>query len=308
MQKTIKKSVTFTGAGVHLGRPVRVNIKPAPINHGLVFKRLDVVDHKSRIAANFQNIHKGELCTSLTNKFGVSVKTVEHLLAALSGLGIHNALIETDNEEIPILDGSSLMFVQSLNKAGISNQNQALQFCSIKKTIIVENKNGWVKLEPLDVLKLTVSIDYPDTCIGKQNLSLLITDKSFENELCDNRTFCLKKDIKNMRSRGLALGGSLDNAIVVDGYNVINPSGLRRKDEFVRHKMLDALGDLTLSGLPVIGHYSSFCGEHNLNNQLLIKLFSNKNNYEMLKSKTTNFDKIKDHDLRFDSLNYGAVI
>ena len=308
MQKTIKKNVIIVGTGIHLGRPARLTIKPAPANHGIVFKRLDVDHNNSLIEANFKNILSGELCTSLVNQDGISVKTVEHLLAAFSGLGISNALVEIDNEEIPILDGSSIKFVKALIKAGICEQDESLNFCSVKKSIKVVNKNSWVKFEPADNLILTVCIDYPNTCIGKQNLSLMITKDSFQKELCDNRTFCLNNDIKDMRSRGFALGGSLDNAIVVDGYSVINPKGLRRKDEFVRHKMLDALGDLALSGLPLLGHYMSFCAGHKLNNQLLIKLFSNDSNYAVSVPNNLNSDKFIDHNFCSTIQNYRAVI
>ena len=308
MQKTIEKNVLIVGTGIHLGRPARVNIKPAPANHGIIFKRLDVDHNNSLIEANFKNIFSGELCTSLVNQDGISVKTVEHLLAAFSGLGISNALVEIDNEEIPILDGSSIKFVEALIKAGIREQDESLNFCSVKKSIRVVNKKSWVKFEPADTLILTVYIDYPNTCIGKQNLSLMITKDSFQRELCDNRTFCLNNDIKDMRSRGFALGGSLDNAVVVDGYNIINPTGLRRKDEFVRHKMLDALGDLALSGLPLLGHYTSFCAGHKLNNQLLIKLFSNHSNYEISAPNNLNSEKFVDHNFCSTSQNYRAVI
>ncbi len=308
MQKTIKKNVVIIGTGVHLGRPVRVNIKPAPTNHGIVFKRLDVDNVNPLIKANFKNILSGELCTSLINQDGISVKTVEHLLAAFSGLGISNALVEIDNEEIPILDGSSVKFVESLTKAGICKQDELLNFCTIKKVIKVESKNGWVKFEPADNLILTVCINYPNTCIGEQNFSLIISKDSFQRELCDNRTFCLKSDIKSMISRGFALGGTLDNAIVVDGYSIINPTGLRRKDEFVRHKMLDALGDLALSGLPLLGHYISFCAGHKLNNQLLIKLFSKNSNYEISVPNSFESDKFANRDLCSSSQNYRAVV
>ena len=152
MQKTIEKKIIIVGTGIHLGRPVRVNINPAPTNHGIVFKRLDVDHNNSLIEANFKNILSGELCTSLVNKDGISVKTVEHLLAAFSGLGISNALIEIDNEEIPILDGSSLKFAQALIEAGICEQDESLNFCSVKKSIKVVNKNSWVKFEPADNL------------------------------------------------------------------------------------------------------------------------------------------------------------
>ena len=308
MQQTIKKNVIIFGVGIHLGKHVRVNIKPAPADHGIVFKRLDVDDDKSLIKANFKNILFGELCTTLTNDKGVSVKTVEHLLAAFSGLGISNALVEIDNEEIPILDGSAIKFVNPLVKAGICKQNSPLDLCSVKKIIEVKNKNGWVKFEPSSDLKLTVEIDYPNTCIGKQKFSLKVTKDTFQRELCDNRTFCLKKDIEDMRERGYALGGSLDNAIVVDGFTIKNQKGLRRKDEFVRHKMLDALGDLSLSGLPLLGHYISFCGGHRLNNQLLIKLFSDKSNYENVMAGNDNPHKFVNKNFTSSDQNYSAAI
>ncbi len=281
MQKTVEKELSLVGTGIHLGKPVRINIKPAPPNHGIVFKRLDVIEKKSLIKTTYANIFSSELCSTLINNYGISVKTVEHLLAAFSGVGISNALIEIDNEEIPILDGSSIKFVNSLLEAGVRNQNNPKNFCFIKKTIEVTNNNGWVKMEPANELILTVVIDYPKTCIGKQKFSLTISPESFLSELSNNRTFCLKKDINGMRKRGFALGGNLDNAIVVDGYKILNPNGLRRKDEFVRHKMLDALGDLSLAGFPLIGHYMSFCGGHRLNNQLIRDIFSDKTNYKI---------------------------
>ena len=308
MQQTIEKNVTIFGVGVHLGKPVKVNIKPAPVNHGIVFKRLDVDNNKSLIKASFKNILFGELCTTLTNDKGVSVKTVEHLLASFSGLGISNALVEIDNEEIPILDGSAIIFVNSLVKAGICKQNSPIDLCSVKKTIEVKNKNGWVKFEPAADLRLTVEIDYPNTCIGKQKFSLKVTRDTFQMELCDNRTFCLKKDIENMREKGYALGGNLDNAIVVNGFTIENPKGLRRKDEFVRHKMLDALGDLALSGLPLLGHYISFCGGHRLNNQLLINLFSDKSNYENVMAENDKPRKFINKNFISSDQNYSAVI
>ena len=282
MQQTIKKNVRIFGTGVHLGKPVTVNIKPAPVDHGIVFKRLDVDEDKSLIKANFKNILFGELCTTLTNDKGVSVKTVEHLLAAFSGLRISNALVEIDNEEIPILDGSAIKFVNPLVKAGICKQNSPLDLCYVKKTIEVKNKNGWVKFEPSSDLKLTVEIDYPNTCIGKQKLSLKVTKNTFQRELCDNRTFCLKKDIEDMRERGYALGGSLDNAIVVDGFTIKNPKGLRRKDEFVRHKVLDAVGDLYLAGYPILGKYAGFRAGHHMNNVLLKALFSDRSAWKLV--------------------------
>ena len=178
------------------------------------------------------------------------------MLAAFSGLGISNALVEIDNEEIPILDGSSIKFVKALIKAGICEQDESLNFCSVKKSIKVVNKNSWVKFEPADNLILTVCIDYPNTCIGKQSLSLRISKDTFQKELCDNRTFCLKNDIKDMRSRGFALGGSLDNAIVVDGYSVINPKGLKRKDTILVYCKTGNRASLARNQLIEVHHFN----------------------------------------------------
>ena len=307
MQTTIENDFSHVGTGVHLGRPARINIRPAPVDHGIVFKRIDVDDSKSIVKANFENILSSELCTSLTNSYGVSVKTVEHLLAAFSGIGVTNALVEIDNEEVPILDGSSLRFVQSLIKAGICKQHKSLNVCTIKKSIKVKNRNSWVKLIPSNQFILTVIINYPNTCIGKQKFKLSMKKDSFVKELSDNRTFCLKKDIQIMRSKGFALGGSLENAIVVDGYKIMNPNGLRRKDEFVRHKMLDALGDLALSGLPLLGHYISFCGGHKLNNQLISKLFSDSSNYQISKLCTKNSLEFSGQNFDSQTLKFRAV-
>ena len=192
MQKTSGKNVVIVGTGIHLGRPARLNIKPAPTNHGIVFKRLDVIHNNKFIEANYKNILSWGIMYSLVNEDGISVKTVEHLLAAFSGLGISNALVEIDNEEIPILDGSSIKFVKALIKAGICEQDESLNFCSVKKSIKVVNKNSWVKFEPADNLILTVCIDYPNTCIGKQSLSLMISKDTFQKNFVIIELFCLK--------------------------------------------------------------------------------------------------------------------
>jgi len=307
LQTTIEKSFSHVGTGVHLGRPARVIVRPAPKGHGLVFKRTDVEDKISLIPASYKNVTRGELCTSLANFHGIRVITVEHLLAALSGVGVSNALIEIDNEEVPILDGSSERFVHSIINAGIKEQEKSMMICSVTKEIKVEDGKSWVKFEPADELILTIIIDYPNTIIGKQSFSLSMSNGSFIKELSNCRTFCLKDDIQHMHSLGLALGGSLDNAIVVDKFKVLNPGGLRRVDEFVRHKMLDALGDLALSGLPIFGHFTSFCGGHRLNNKLLGKLFSSEEFHKFLPLINRDAYKLLGYKYSSSILSYKAV-
>ena len=307
MQTTVEKSFSHLGTGVHFGRPVRINVRPAPKDHGLIFKRTDVEDDVSLVPASHEYLAKGELCTSLANAYGIRVMTVEHLLAAFSGVGVTNALIEIDNEEVPILDGSSDRFVKSLISAGVQEQDQSLRVCRVTEKILVEDGASWVKFEPADQLILSVTIDYPGTLIGRRSLSLSMSNGAFIKELSNCRTFCLKEDIKKMVSKGLALGGSLDNAIVVDQFEVLNPGGLRRADEFVRHKMLDALGDLALSGLPIFGHFTSFCGGHRLNSKLIAKLLSNSRFHEFCQLRDSEVCKLLGYKYKSSSVSYKAV-
>ena len=307
MQTTVEKSFSHLGTGVHLGRPVRITVKPAERGHGLVFKRTDVEDNKSLIPASYEYLIKGELCTSIANTYGVRVMTVEHLLAAFSGVGVTNALIEIDNEEVPILDGSSDRFVKSIINAGVYEQDQSLMICKVTDIVEVQDGASWARFEPADELKLTVTINYPETLIGKQSLSLSMSNGAFMKELSNCRTFCLRDDVQNMVAKGLALGGSLENAIVIDKFRVLNPEGLRRNDEFVRHKMLDALGDLTLSGNPIFGHFTSFCGGHRLNSKLIGELLSSKQFHKFCHLNNSEAHKLLGFKYKSSSLDYKAV-
>ena len=307
MQSTIENEFSHVGTGVHLGRPVRITIKPAEVGHGIVFKRTDVDDHRSIIPANFKYLVVGELCTSLANSYGVKVMTVEHLLAAFSGVGVTNALIEIDNEEVPILDGSSDFFVKSILKAGVKEQDQSLTICRVTDSITVEEGSSWVRFEPADSLILSVTIDYPGTLIGRQQLSLHMSNGAFIQELSNCRTFCLNADVKKMVAKGLALGGSLKNAVVIDKFEIISPGGLRKDNEFVRHKMLDALGDLALSGIPIFGHFTSFCGGHNLNTKLVTKLFSSELYHEVCNLGHKEASKLLGFRYKASNIDYQAV-
>ena len=229
MQTTIKSIVRFAGTGLHQGRPARLSIHPAPANHGIWFRRTDI-EGNAMIAARHDAVELSPLCTLLVNEAGVSVSTVEHVMAALSGCGVLNAILEIDGPEVPILDGSAAEFVRA--------------------------------------------IDFVDAAIGQQHKVLRLSNGTFVRELCDSRTFCSQSDVDAMRAAGKALGGSLSNAVVVDGARVLNPEGLRHIDEAVRHKMLDALGDLALAGAPILGRYTGIRAGHAVTNKLLRALFA----------------------------------
>ena len=307
MQTTVKNEFSHVGTGVHLGRPVRITIKPAREGHGIIFKRTDVDHQISFIPANYKYLVEGKLCTSIANSHGVRVMTVEHLLAAFSGVGVTNALVEIDNEEVPILDGSSDRFVKSIIKAGIKEQEQSLSICKVTDSLMVEDGSSWARFDPADKLILSVTIDYPGTLIGRQHLSLQMLKGAFIEELSSCRTFCLKADVQKMISKGLALGGSLKNAIVVDQFKILNSNGLRINNEFVRHKMLDALGYLALAGMPIFGHFTSFCGGHNLNTRLVTKLLSSEKCHNVYNLGRKEADKLLGSRYKVISMDYKAV-
>ncbi len=274
MQATIKTPVRFKGNGLHSGAPVSVVVRPASAHFGIWFKRADVAAD-GLIAARWDLVDVNtRLCTRLINSAGVSISTVEHIMAALAGCGIHNALIEVDGPELPILDGSSQPFVESLFRAGTRQLDAPLRAIQILKTVSVSSGDSVARLDPGETLSIDFSIDFDDAAIGRQQKSLNMANGSFVRELCDSRTFCRNRDVEKMRANGLALGGTMDNAVVVDGADVLNPGGLRHADEAVRHKMLDALGDIALAGAPVLGRYTGVKAGHWLTNQLLRKLFS----------------------------------
>lgn len=274
MQKTLKSAVTFKGVGLHKGADVTLTVRPAAAEHGVWFKRTDVKDKDAMIAAHWANVRQLPLCTTLVNADDVSVATVEHLMAGLAGCGINNALIEVDGLEVPILDGSSVEYVQAFIKAGTVEQNAPVRTIEILKPIRVADGDAWATLEPHPEMQLDFEIDFPDQAIGKQTKSLAMANGAFVRELCNSRTFCRNSDVEHMRAQGLALGGTLDNAVVVDGAKVLSPSGLRHSDEPVRHKMLDALGDLALAGAPIRGRYVGHRAGHSLTNSLLRELFA----------------------------------
>lgn len=274
MQNTLRSSVRFTGVGLHSGKPVRMVIEPASADYGIWFRRVDVMDGDQLIAARWDNVEQSPLCTLIKNADGVSVSTVEHIMAALAGCGIHNALIEIDGPEVPIMDGSSAPFVKTILSRGLQEQTSPIRAIKVDRPIRVEVGGAWAELHPADNLEIDFHIDFEDEAIGVQNHTLNMANGTFVRELCDSRTFCRRSDVIAMQSNGLALGGVPgENAIVFDG-GVIESGTLRRSDEPVRHKMLDALGDLYTAGAPILGRYVGHRAGHAMTNALLRKLFA----------------------------------
>ncbi|MGL4322328.1 MAG: UDP-3-O-acyl-N-acetylglucosamine deacetylase [Paracoccaceae bacterium] len=274
MQSTLKSAVSFSGLGLHTGKPVRMTVRPASADYGIWFKRVDVTDADPLIAARWDRVTESRLCTIIANDDGVSVSTIEHVMAALAGCGIHNALIEIDGPEVPILDGSSVPFVSGFLAKGVIAQSVPVRAVRVLKTVEVRDGDAVARLEPADMLEIDFHIDFADAAIGKQDKHLNLANGAFVRELCDSRTFCRQADVDAMRARGQALGGTLENAVVFDGDRVVSPGGLRHDDEPVRHKMLDAMGDLALAGAPILGRYTGMRAGHAMTNRLLRALFA----------------------------------
>lgn len=274
MQNTLKSAATFTGFGLHGGQPVRMVVKPASADYGIWFKRLDVTDRDTLIPARWDAVVPSRLCTLVANASGVSVSTIEHVMAALAGCAIHNALIEIDGPEVPILDGSSKPFVEGFLARGIRAQTVPVRAIRVLAPVEVTDGDAVARLEPADNLEIDFRIDFAETAIGSQAKCLSLANGAFVRELSDSRTFCRQADVDAMRANGLALGGTLENAVVFEGDRVLSPGGLRHRDEPVRHKMLDALGDLALAGAPILGRYTGIRAGHAMTNRLLRALFA----------------------------------
>ena len=281
MQTTLRQVINCNGIGLHSGAKVKLRIKPSPAHYGIWFKRTDITKKDNMIAAHYLNVTESLLCTTLANESGASISTVEHLMAALAGCGIQNALIEVDGPEIPIMDGSSDWFVRKILSGGIKQLLEPVSVIYVKKEVTVRTDDSYARIVPSDQLSIFFEIDFEDEAIGYQKKSLNMSNGSFVRELSNSRTFCRNSDVEAMRRNGLALGGSLQNAIVVNGKNILNPEGFRYKDECVRHKMLDVLGDLSLIGAPIVGAFSGSKSGHSLTNKLLRKLLSDPSAFKM---------------------------
>lgn len=276
LQQTLKSDVIFQGVGLHSGAAVRMVLHPAPADHGVVFYRADLGDDSvaTRIAARWDSVVPSILCTLVANSAGANVSTIEHIMAALAGCGVQNTLIEIDGPEVPILDGSAAQFVQGILTVGIAQLSAPIRAIRILKTVEVRDGDAFARLEPSDMLEIDFEIDFKEAAIGRQSKTLNMANGAFVRELSDSRTFCRNADVLNMRARGLALGGTMENAIVFEGDRVLTPGGLRYHDEPVRHKMLDALGDLALAGAPILGRYTGVKAGHAMTNRLLHALFA----------------------------------
>lgn len=283
MQTTIRSAVTFTGTGLHSGRRVRMTVHPASAEYGIWFRRIDVIGRDPMVQAHWSAVANAKLCTEISNAQGVKVSTIEHLMAALAGCGIHNALIEIDGPEVPILDGSSAPFAAAFLVRGVRELAAPLRCFEILKPVEVREGAAVARLEPADTLEIEFEIDFADAAIGRQRKRLSMANGAFLRELSDCRTFCRQADVEAMQAQGLALGGSPgENAVVFDGDKVLSPGGLRRADEPVRHKMLDALGDLALAGAPILGRYTGNRAGHAVTNRLLRALFADPTAYRLV--------------------------
>ena len=274
MQKTLRSAISFHGVGLHSGAPVHLRLVPAESGRGLWFRRTDVAPAVSLIPAMWNAVEQVELCTRIRNSAGVTISTIEHVMAAVAGCGIHNLTIEVDGPEVPILDGSSAPFVEAILAAGLEDQSGRVRALQVLDMVEVRNGPAYARLEPAEALEIDFQIDFSDAAIGRQSKRLSLANGTFVHELCDSRTFCRASDVEAMHARGLALGGTYENAVVVDGADVLSPGGLRHADEAVRHKMLDALGDLALAGAPILGRYTGVRAGHALTNALLRALFA----------------------------------
>ncbi len=279
MQNTLQSAATFVGLGLHGGAEVRMIVKPADADHGIVFLRTDL---NERIVARWDAVVPSRLCTLVANANGASVSTIEHVMAALAGCAVDNALIEIDGPEVPILDGSAAPFVAGFLAAGLQALDAPSRAIRILKPVEVREGEAVARLEPSDMLEIDFRIEFAEAAIGRQEKKLSLANGAFVRELSDSRTFCRQADVDAMRANGLALGGTLENAVVFEGDRVLSPGGLRYKDEPVRHKMLDAVGDLFLAGAPILGRYTGIRAGHALTNRLLRALFDDVSAYRVV--------------------------
>ncbi len=286
-QKTLKQPINFEGITLHKGKHAKVKILPSSPNSGVVFKRVDLKNNNF-ISANFQNVSNANLCTTITNEFGVSVSTIEHLMAALYGKGVDNAIIEIDQDEVPIKDGSAKYFIEEIEKVGLNISSTPIKIIKILNKVEFKDGEKTISIEPSKTsLEIDFEIKFKNQKIGTQRNSVNMYESDLNN-IYNSRTFCLYEDVEKLKKMNLAQGGSLDNAIVVKGNKIINEGGLRNEKEFVNHKILDCMGDLFLSGAKIIGKIVCSQGGHKLTNQMLRKVFNNNQNFSIFELKEKN--------------------
>ena len=283
-QKTISDKISFQGVGIHTGKKAKINILPASPNTGIIFKRVDLIKNNI-IIANYANVTNTLLCTTISNEYGVSVSTIEHLMGAFYGLGIDNAIVEIDSLEMPILDGSARFFLQEIKRVGIKHSDQPIKIIKINKNIKIEDNQKFISIERSNVTsEIEFEIKYKNNLINVQKNKVNILEDNL-SDIFNSRTFCLYEDIEKLKKLNLGKGGSLDNAIVIKEDKLLNPTGLRNDKEFVNHKILDCMGDLFLSGHKIIGSVKCSQGGHKLTNELLRKIFNDKENYSLIEIK-----------------------
>ena len=286
-QKTIASIIKFKGIGLHTGQESEMTIHPSEPNSGIVFKRVDLKKNNF-IFPGVYNVSSANFCTTISNEFGVRISTVEHLMAALMVMNVDNALIEVNGNELPILDGSSKLFIEKIKSIGLKGSNKPIKIIKINKEVSFTEGEKFIKISPNKIsLEIDFEIKYENKFIGIQRNKVNVYEDDLD-EVLSSRTFCLLEDVEKLNKMNLGLGGSLDNALVVDGEKLINPEGLRNKLEFVNHKILDCIGDLYLSGYKIIGKVLCSQGGHKLTNQILRKLFANKDNYSIFEIEEKN--------------------
>jgi UDP-3-O-[3-hydroxymyristoyl] N-acetylglucosamine deacetylase len=287
-QTTLRAAVTLSGCGVHSGEEVRIVLHPAEANHGIAFLRTGLPGGSDRlIDARHIAVSATELCTVIGERESGAVATIEHLMSALYGLGVDNALVEIDGVEVPILDGSAAPFIDAIDQVGVTTCGAARRFLKVLKPLRISQGRAFAELSPDDRnFRLDVEIDFGDTVIGRQRKIFVLSGAAYRREIARARTFGFMRDVERLWKAGFALGASLDNTVAIGDDGVINPEGLRYGDEFVRHKTLDAIGDLALAGMPLLASYRSYCGGHRLNVAVLEALFSDRSNYAIVEGGT----------------------
>ena len=283
-QKTVSQKISFNGVGIHTGKKVNLNILPASPNTGITFKRIDLKTNNI-IYPNYANVVDTTLCTTISNEYGAKVSTIEHLMGALYGIGIDNAFIEIDSDEVPIMDGSAKLFVNKINEVGLKFSDQPIKIIKINQKIKFQDGEKFISIDKSNVSgDIEFEIKYNNELIGTQKSKINVFEDNL-SEIYDSRTFCLFEDIEKLKKMNLGKGGSLDNAIVIKDNKILNEYGLRNKLEFVNHKILDCMGDLFLSGYKIIGSIKCSQGGHKLTNQLLRKIFNDQKNYSLIEIK-----------------------
>ncbi|MBQ3883795.1 MAG: UDP-3-O-acyl-N-acetylglucosamine deacetylase [Succinivibrio sp.] len=292
-QRTILKPVSMTGIGLHSGAKVEVAFRPAPADTGIVYTRTDLNPNVT-MKCTADNVKDTQLCTALVNETGVRISTVEHLTAALSALGIDNLFIDVNAPEIPVMDGSAQPFIYLFASVGIQELSAPKKFLRVVRKVRVENEGKWAELTPSESgfnLDLQIDFNHPAMDKDKQHYAMSFTGEAFARDVSRARTFCFMRDVEYMHAHNLALGGSLENAVVLDDHRVINPEGLRYEDEFVKHKLLDAIGDLYMDGHSILANFKAYKTGHDLNNRLLRALLSDSSNYEVIQFADTQKSK-----------------